>query len=346
LRVELVRVTDVYDEFSGGVFTPQAIRDFLTYAYANWQPPAPTYVLLVGDANMDYLDRFGTGSLNYVPTYVFDARDLGQTANDTWFACVDGADPLPDLLLGRLSARSRADVQAMVSKIVAYETDLAPGGWVTRTLFVADDDLTTFETAAERWIGQLPTSHAVQRVYASGYPPGNAQTDIVSAINEGVSLVTYIGHGNQDRWGTWGDNQRLLDTAAVGQLNNADRLPFVATATCLNGFFPNPLVDYSIAEELARKANGGAVGVWAPTALGWPWEHDILFGEMLDELFTADTPTLGGITTQAKLDAYGKGVSQELIETFTLFGDPALRVKTGPGYQVYLPLALRVSAGQ
>ncbi|MBU0511146.1 MAG: hypothetical protein KJ638_05520, partial [Chloroflexi bacterium] len=106
LRVQVIRISDVYDEFSGGFFTPQAIRDFLAYAYVQWTPPAPSYVLLVGDAHLDYLNRFGTGTPNYVPTYIFDATDVGETANDNWFACVGGNDPLPDLFLGRLPARS------------------------------------------------------------------------------------------------------------------------------------------------------------------------------------------------------------------------------------------------
>ena len=48
-----VRLTDVYDEFSWGVRDPVAIRDFLKYAYENWQGP-PKYVLLVGDGDYDY----------------------------------------------------------------------------------------------------------------------------------------------------------------------------------------------------------------------------------------------------------------------------------------------------
>ena len=53
LRVATVSVQDIYDEFNGGVVEMDAIRDFLAYAYANWQRPAPTYVLLVGDGTFD-----------------------------------------------------------------------------------------------------------------------------------------------------------------------------------------------------------------------------------------------------------------------------------------------------
>ena len=40
-RVKVVNVQDIYDEFNGGVFDPQAIQSFLSYAYSHWVAPAP-----------------------------------------------------------------------------------------------------------------------------------------------------------------------------------------------------------------------------------------------------------------------------------------------------------------
>ncbi len=50
LQVAKVDVLDIYDEFSYGKVDPQAIRDFLTYAYFNWNQGGqkPRYVLLGG----------------------------------------------------------------------------------------------------------------------------------------------------------------------------------------------------------------------------------------------------------------------------------------------------------
>src|SRR3972149_7533019 len=59
-KVVIVKVNDIYDEFGYGIETPQAIRDFLKYAYENW-PVRPGYVLLVGDATVDYKDISGYG---------------------------------------------------------------------------------------------------------------------------------------------------------------------------------------------------------------------------------------------------------------------------------------------
>jgi hypothetical protein len=45
-------VGDIFDEFSFGEKTPQAIRDFLAYAKDNWRT-SPRYVLLAGKAHGD-----------------------------------------------------------------------------------------------------------------------------------------------------------------------------------------------------------------------------------------------------------------------------------------------------
>ena len=54
LATRIVRISDVYNQFSYGLMDVVAIRDFLKYAYQNWQAPAPSYVVLLGDGNYDY----------------------------------------------------------------------------------------------------------------------------------------------------------------------------------------------------------------------------------------------------------------------------------------------------
>ncbi|NIM63400.1 MAG: hypothetical protein GTO30_17700, partial [Acidobacteria bacterium] len=49
LRVELVDLEDVFDEYAFGRPEPAAIKAFLTQAYLTWQAPAPAFLLLVGN---------------------------------------------------------------------------------------------------------------------------------------------------------------------------------------------------------------------------------------------------------------------------------------------------------
>ena len=90
LRVATVDIEDIYDEFNYGVFNPQAIRDFLAYAYQNWQAPAPVYVLLLGEASYDYRNLLGIGRVNYVPTQMIETILLGETASDNWLVAFNG----------------------------------------------------------------------------------------------------------------------------------------------------------------------------------------------------------------------------------------------------------------
>lgn len=344
LRVKTVRVTDIYDEFNYGIFDPQAIRDFLSHAYHHWSV-APLYVLLVGDANTDFKDNFGTGRPNHVPTHTFETWPLGETPNDNWFACVSGDDILPDMFIGRISAQRPEEVDAVVEKIINYEQSPPAGDWKRSTLFVAADDQTDFEVISQHLTNLLPTGYRIQRVYVREYQaPADPTADIVRHINDGALLVNYIGHGFTDRWGTWWGGL-IFDRSHIASLNNGGKLPFVTTATCLNGFFSHPLEACCLAEEFLRLEGKGAIAAWSPTGLGFPSQHRLLFGELFTAIFEGDNRLLGPATTAAKISAYAQNSGLgELVETFVLFGDPALELalgKAAPSATIYLPLIFK-----
>jgi hypothetical protein len=62
----VVNVEDVFDEFSYGTHTPQAIRDFMALAKNSWAQ-GPGYLLLVGDASYDPRNYLGVGNFDFVP---------------------------------------------------------------------------------------------------------------------------------------------------------------------------------------------------------------------------------------------------------------------------------------
>ena len=107
LRVSVANIDDLYDEFNYGIQNPQAIRDFLSYAYNNWQAPAPLYVRSGGDASYDYKDNQNSPlHRNFVPSQIIEADDVinheGQAPSDNWFVTIIGNDILPDMFIGRL----------------------------------------------------------------------------------------------------------------------------------------------------------------------------------------------------------------------------------------------------
>ena len=87
-------------------FIPGPSAVFCRMRTATGGSPAPTDVLLLGDATLDYKDNRQTGTRNYVPSQVIETEFWGEAPSDNWFVAVSGEDLLPDLLIGRLAAQT------------------------------------------------------------------------------------------------------------------------------------------------------------------------------------------------------------------------------------------------
>jgi len=327
LRAATVKVEDIYDEFNHGIFSPQAIRDFLSFTYHHWIAPAPTYVLLVGDACQDYKDNLGTGTMNYVPSQIVETELAGEAPSDNWFVLVSGDDVLPDMFISRLPSQTASEAEDMVDKMIAYEDNPPDATWDDKALFVADDDSSAFELTSEQLADILLHDFTANKVYVSQYPPGDPTVDIKNYINQGSVLVSYAGHGTTSSWGWWGgDDDWFFDSGDVAALNNTNKLPVVTAADCLNGYFVHTSRS-CMAEEFLLLEDKGAVAVWAATSLGYPSSHRMMFREFYEAIFQDNLYALGTATTAAKIAAYSQDSSlDELVETFVLFGDPATQL--------------------
>ncbi|OOP54933.1 MAG: hypothetical protein AYP45_17660, partial [Candidatus Brocadia carolinensis] len=328
LRVAPVKITDIYDEFNYGIFNPQAIRDFLSYAYNHWVDPKPTYVLLVGDACQDFKDNLKTGTLNYVPTQLVETDILGETPSDNWFVLLSGNDILPDMFIGRLCVDTKSQADGVVDKIISYEQSPPKNTWSNKALFVADDDDSSFETMSNQLAGLLPDDYKANKVYVSKYTSGgNPTKDIIKHIDAGSLLVNYSGHGSVDRWGLWNGGDSIFSLSDIQSLNNTNKFPVVTVADCLNGFFTGTKPQVSIAEQFQRLPGKSAVAVWSPTALSYTSGHQILMSEFYKAIFQNKQYGLGAATTAAKIATYGQDPFWgELVETFVLFCDPVTQL--------------------
>lgn len=119
--VDVVDVQDVYDEFAFGAHGPDAIRDFLNYAYTNWANPKPKYVLLVGDGTADPRNYLGGGNLDFIPTIFANAQFSPEPPSDDTLADFNG-DGRPELAVGRLPVGTASQTSTMANKIVNYAT--------------------------------------------------------------------------------------------------------------------------------------------------------------------------------------------------------------------------------
>jgi hypothetical protein len=312
LKVALVDVEDLYDEFTFGAHDPRAIKAFLAGARAQWRP-APRYVVLAGDATSDPRNYLGLPARDFVPTKIVDTEYM-ETASDDWFADFD-ADGVPEMAVGRLPIRTSAEAVTVVDKIIGYEQGTTPPS--REALLVSD---TGFEPATGSLAKLLPSSTSAVTVNRRDGPSDAVvRKRILDVLDRGPAVVNFYGHGAVDIWTGAG----LLESADARALKNADRLSLFVMMTCLNGYFIEPKTQ-SLAEALLRAPHGGAFAVWASSGLTTPGDQIRANEELFRQLGATDVPRLGDAMVRAK------SVIQDLDvrRTWILFGDPLARLRS------------------
>ncbi|MEW6220203.1 MAG: C25 family cysteine peptidase [Thermodesulfobacteriota bacterium] len=325
LTVRVVTTREIYDSFGTGLPDPEAIKAFLRYAYHHWQRPAPLYVLLAGQATMDPRGYLGPGKVNQLPAHFTATADLGMTPDDTWYACVDGDDPLPDLMVGRLPAANAGELAAVVDKILRHQEQAgepaSSGG-----LFVADNDPPGYAELSHELAAYLPPSLPLTSVDLADFAQGGAaRAAILSALNDGVRLANYVGHGAVFNWA----GEMVLQVSDIPSLTNGASLPMVLAWTCLNGYFSHPS-QVSLAEALVAAPDQGAIAVFAPSGLTYLWDSRLLSHATLAAIFETGSRRFGEIATTAKVQAFAQGAATDIIAMYTLFGDPAASLPAWP----------------
>jgi hypothetical protein len=346
LRTFLVDVEDIYDEFNGGILDANAIRDFLAYTYENWQSPAPMYVLLVGGGSFDPKNNLGIGDYNYVLAYL-DQVDtlLGETASDNRFVAVSGDDFLPDMYIGRLPVQTSIEATIAVTKILNYEQNSVLEDWKQRVLLVADnpEEYYNYPNYSDMLASTIPNHIGTDKIYlgVTHTDADEAKTGIIDAFNQGYLLVNYTGNGFFQNWA----EENLFDKTAISSIHNENKLPIVISTAPFNGYF---LYHYSpsggpesLAESLINNSPSGAVAVLATTGLGNISTQNSFNQEMFAQIFANPETRLGAAALQAKLNLQLNANGQELIDTLTLFGDPAMVISIPQQFQVFLPMVIQ-----
>ncbi len=354
LKVAVLDINAVYDEFNHGITHPQAVRNLVDTAWHSWPEPRPRFLLLVGDSSFDirhdayndgkyakwvnqellYPNAFGTiasgrysempknlGERNLIPTWQFPSPE-GQSASDNWFGAVDGDDWHPVVAVGRFPVVKPEEVTAIVDKTIDYLSKPQLGAWRRDVMFITDE-IQSFKAASDEIASALGKEGFVaDKVYASPEVSENAahQNAIREGIDDGRLLVHFIGHGGRYIWRTGPpdlrQNNDLFTLDDVGNLNNSSRLPMVLSMTCYSAPFDNPTED-SIGEKFLREPGKGAVAVFAAS---WRNSPSPSFSKnIISELLTPGA-TIGEAIVRGKKQSNDR----VLVEMYNLLGDPAL----------------------
>ncbi|MBN8728307.1 MAG: hypothetical protein J0H15_11490 [Xanthomonadales bacterium] len=353
LKVAILDIADVYDQFNHGITHPRAVRNLVSTAWHQW-PVKPRFLLLVGSASFDirnetyndtryakwtsqellFPNHFGAipgtpakeqlGKLadrNLIPTWQFPSAE-GQSASDNGFAAVEGDDWHPVVAVGRFPVATAEDVTAIVDKTIDYMSQPQLGAWRRDVMFITDE-IESFKQASNEIASDLGREGFVaDKVYANPAESDNAahQRAIHDSLDEGRLLVHFIGHGGRYIWRTGPPdlkkNNDLFTLDDVGKLNNGGRLPMILSMTCYSAPFDNPTED-SIGERFLRERDKGAVAVFAAS---WRNSPSPAFSKSLITELLEPGATIGEAIVRAKQASKNR----TLVEMYNLLGDPAV----------------------
>lgn len=319
LHTRVIRLADIFNEFAYGYADPKAIRDFLSWAWGNWRVK-PRYVVLAGTGTYDPLNHEGYGG-NILPALLAGTPD-GLFASDSRYGDVRGNDGVPEIAVGRLPARTAAELRAMVDKIAAYEAQPA-AAWSSRLLLVADDPDVggDFTAASETIAALLPSGSVKEKIYLEDTPAEEARHLLLDDLSAGSGLLNYFGHAGMNQLA----EESVLTSEDVAGLGNGPRLPLVLAMTCVAGRFEIPGFD-CLATTLVRQPDGGAIAVWAPTGFSVN-EQALELDRNLIKAYAGGERVVGELILRAGRDLAGSSVPAGLLTVYTLFGDPATRLK-------------------
>ncbi|MGQ9708475.1 MAG: C25 family cysteine peptidase [bacterium] len=327
-RVQAVNLEDVYDDFGFGLKEPGVIKHFLSVR-------RPAYVLLVGDATYDYKNNLGRGKTPGVPAYESgyglnpESGDRRTLCLDAWYADWEGEGASPDMILGRVTARTAYEFKGFVEKVIRYETGPV-GHWNRRYLLLADDEYKSYPNEPDelrfRHIEQCEGMAVLSgdylepvKVYLTEFPfqgqksKPDACRELLRQLNLGALLWVFFGHGASNAL----THEEVFTVARVSDIHNGARIPFCFFGSCSVGRFDDTRNE-CIAEELVRIPGGAIATVAASTAT--PSGNNLIFARNLL------TPLLV-VPESSRTIGYGFFSAWPTDRSYHLFGDPATTLR-------------------
>ncbi|MBI5476387.1 MAG: type IX secretion system sortase PorU [Ignavibacteriales bacterium] len=332
---------EIYNEFGCGSSSPMAVRNFLKYAYLNWQKP-PKYLLLFGDGDYDYKRITGIIEPNRVPPWESQESfyQLNSYASDDLYGIFFSGDRV-NIGIGRLPVSTSSEAEDVVNKIISYETESVADLWKLRFTFVADDgpaapgrnDDSIHMVHADGIAAMVPRLFEQKKIYAYEYPTlytpagrrkPTANEAIRNSINQGSIILNFAGHGNPRLWTHEAIFVRETDFPL---LNNNGRYFFLVAATCNYAVFDLPN-EKSSGELLMLMKNAGAIGVFSALRPVYADDNYALNANLYRAMI--DTTRFGTIRSQRLGDIVYRTKQQITDLTndrkYFLIGDPAMEL--------------------
>lgn len=266
----LVEVSELYDQFGGGVEkSGLALRNFSNFLLNTW-PTQPRYLLLLGKSVRTVPEAFSAGSRrdsthyarNLVPT-------LGYPSSDNFITAGLGSTILePAIRTGRVSATNQEQVQWYLNKLQTFEAQ-PPAAWMKNVLHFGggrdSQEQNRFESYLFNYEQTIEDSAFGGDVHTflktSSIPIEiNLSEKVDMLINGGCSMMTFFGHASSDGF------DQTIDNPNNYEWNG--KYPFLLGNGCYTGDF-HGLSQSSTAEEYTILQDKGVIGFLSSTELGF-----------------------------------------------------------------------------
>lgn len=178
---------------------------------------------------------------------------------DIPYAWVDGDDIYADLFLSRISASSSAGLGRILTKLRRYEEQATRADeHAGRGLFLASDASGSEgisqgkkdKAFMEEFRQALISAGCIHADSPALYAPEASASALIAHLNAGVSLMYYLGHGQNTYFTTTG-----FTSDHAKALNNGEALPLIVTPVCNNGNFA--YTSDCLAEAFFKATDGG-----------------------------------------------------------------------------------------
>lgn len=333
VRSAVVYIDDIYDEFSFGENNAESIKEFLITANQNWVSPAPSFLVLAGDANYDYKEKWNPApsprKKNLVPSFGFPVSDV-------WYTMWDSMNTeIPQMYVSRISANDDSELLNFLTKHQNYLSRRFDDYNKRYTFYSGGDpsnisELAQIKAANDSLLNNLirpvPIGGKGIHFYKSTNPPTNfgifSPTQIRNAVDSSGLFISYIGHSGTRTW----DN----GITEVEDIINAfpDRHPLISDFGCSTGKFAEPDVDAFGELFVFQSPNGQAISYLGNSSLGY-FSTSLRYPGMFYKLILIDTLTnISKSHFQGKINQLSLFGFNEVNRVFNycnlLFTDPLL----------------------
>lgn len=315
-KTKLVELESIYNEFGKGIVSSHAVRDFLIYASENWST-APKYVVLLGDGTYDPKGYQNPIPSNSVPVKLMKGLAFNY-GSDHWFVTKDNSDT-PFAVIGRIPARTGAELRAYVQKVLAYDTGsqrpaAAHFALLADKAHYTGENFDAFSTDLKSNIKMWSSGGSIELLSRTQLGDNQFKTGITQSFNN-ASVIHYMGHGAENMWA---DNF-IFNNNDIDTLTNT-KLPVVVAMNCLNANFYDPSTP-SFAEKLVMKPTGGAIVFWGSTSMTPPTVQSVYQNAFYEQLMKTQS-SVGDAVKLSKQQAFAQTPYEEALLSWTIIGDP------------------------